>query len=230
MPVARNQLARQLTKPGTAALSDALGKCGAMNHEVQCVSANPRMAGPACTVRVHTADILMIGKALSDCPKHHVLVIAGQAEKNVALWGELTTLAALRKGLAGVVIDGAVRDIASIRRSRLPVFARAVVPAAGGAEYVGEIGVAVQCAGQVVRPGDWLIGDDDGVVVIPDEKLQATLETAQRIIAAEREIERAIRSGADLGRLIRSQEVIEQKQSQISIPQLRAESRKTRSR
>jgi regulator of RNase E activity RraA len=230
MPVARNQLARQLTKPGTAALSDALGKCGAMNHEVQCVSANPRMAGPACTVRVHTADILMIGKALSDCPKHHVLVIAGQAEKNVALWGELTTLAALRKGLAGVVIDGAVRDIASIRRSRLPVFARAVVPAAGGAEYVGEIGVAVQCAGQVVRPGDWLIGDDDGVVVIPGEKLQATLETAQRIIAAEREIERAIRSGVDLGRLIRSQEVIEQKQSQISIPQLRAESRKTRSR
>ena len=70
------------------------------------------MAGPAYTVRVHTADILMIGKALSDCPRHHVLVIAGDGEKNVALWGELTTLAAQRKRLAGVVIDGAVRDFA----------------------------------------------------------------------------------------------------------------------
>ena len=192
MTVARHEL----LKPGTAALSDALGKCGAMDHEVRCMSANPRMAGPAYTVRVHTADILMIGKALSDCPRHHVLVIAGQADRNVALWGELTTLAALRKRLAGVVIDGAVRDIAKIRR--------------------------VQCGGEVVRPGDWLIGDDDGVVVIPAEKLQPTLETAQRIVAAEREIERAIRNGADLGRLLRSQQIIEQKQSEIFIPQLRA--------
>src|ERR1051325_3728067 len=180
MPVAR----KQLLKPGTAALSDALGKCGAMNHEVQCVSASPKMAGPAYTGRVHTADILMIGKALSDCPRDHILVIAGQADENVALWGELTTLAALRKRLAGVVIDGAVRDIARIRRRSLPVFARAVVPTGGAAEYLGEIGVAVQCGGQVVPPGDCLIGDDDGVVVIPAEKLHRTLETGQRIVAA----------------------------------------------
>jgi 3-hexulose-6-phosphate synthase/6-phospho-3-hexuloisomerase len=220
MLLARNQL----LKPGTAALSDALGKCGAMNHEVRCVSANPKMAGPAYTVRVHTADILMIGKALSDCPRDHILVIAGQADENVALWGELTTLAALRKRLAGVVIDGAVRDIAKIRRSALPVFARAVVPAAGGAQYLGEIGVSVQCGGQVVRPGDWLVGDDDGVVVIPAEKLQRTLETAQRIVVAEREIERAIRKGVDLGHLLGSEEIIRRKQSEIFIPQLGAAS------
>jgi len=182
------------------------------------------MAGPAHTVRIHTADILMIGKALSECPRHHVLVIAGHGETDVALWGELTTLAAQRKRLAGVVIDGAVRDIASIRRSPLPVFARGVVPTGGGAEYLGEIGVAVQCAGQVVRPGDWLVGDDDGVIVIPAEKLQGTLATAQRIVEAERGIERAIRKGTDLGRLLRSQEIIERKQSEIFLPQLRAAS------
>ena len=134
----------------------------------------------------------------------------------------------MRKRLAGVVIDGAVRDIANIRRSALPVFARAVTPAGGGAEYLGEIGVAVQCGGQVVRPGDWLIGDDDGVVVIPAERLPSTLETARRIVAAEREIERAIRNGADLGRLLRSQEIITQKQSGIFLPQLRAASRPER--
>ena len=68
----------------TALLSDALGKAGAMDHEIKCVSANCRMAGPAATLRVHTADILMVGKAVSMCPKGCVLVIDGQGELNTA--------------------------------------------------------------------------------------------------------------------------------------------------
>ncbi|MBI3471732.1 MAG: RraA family protein [Candidatus Solibacter usitatus] len=197
-----------------------------MDHDMQCLSANPKMAGPAYTVRVHPADILMIATGLSECPRGHTLVIDGQGELNTALWGELTTLAALRKGLAGVVIDGAVRDIGKIRRSRLPVFARAVVPNGGGAEYPGELGVAVTCGGQVVRSGDWLVGDEDGVVVIPLEKVRQTLLMARRIIAAERKIERAIRGGEDLVRLLRSQETIQRKESEVFIPQLRAERRR----
>jgi 3-hexulose-6-phosphate synthase/6-phospho-3-hexuloisomerase len=180
------------------------------------------MAGPAYTVRVHTADILMVTAALSQCPKGHVLVIDGQGELNTALWGELTTLSALLKGLAGVVIDGAVRDSRTISRSRLPVFARAVVPNAGGGEYVAELNVAVQCGGQVVRPGDWVVGDEDGVVVVPAERLPDAIAIAQRIIAAEKELERAIRRGEDLGDLLRSQEVIDRKKSDVFLPQLRA--------
>ena len=217
--------AQQLLKLGAAALSDAMSKSGAMDHGMQCVSANPNMAGPACTVRVHTADILMIGRALSVCPRGHVLVIDGRGELNTALWGELTTLAALRKGLAGIVIDGAVRDAAVVGKSKLPVFARAVVPNAGGAEYLGEIDVAVQCGRQVIRPGDWLVGDRDGVVVVPKEGLDATIQTARRIVAAEKRIERAIRNGEDLGRLLQCQAVIERKKSEVSIPQLRAVTR-----
>src|ERR1700704_3258983 len=128
-----------------ALLSDALGKSGGMDHYMQCFSANCRMAGPAFTLRVHTADILMVGKALSDCPAGHVLVIDGQGELNTALWGAITTDCARLKGLAGVVIDGAIRDVAQIRRNPLPVFARAAVPNAGGAEYKGEIGIPVRC-------------------------------------------------------------------------------------
>jgi regulator of RNase E activity RraA len=82
---------------GTAALSDALNKSGALDHDMRCQSANAHMAGPAFTVRVHPADILMVAKALSDCPQGKVLVIDGQGELNTALWGELTTLAALHK-------------------------------------------------------------------------------------------------------------------------------------
>ena len=143
-----------LLKLGAGPISDALGKTGAMDHEIRPRSANPRMAGPAFTVRVHTADILMVSKALSECPKGSVLVIDGHGERNTALWGGLTTAAAHRKGLAGIVVDGAIRDIAEIRRSRLPVFARAVVANAGGAEYAGELDIPVQCGGVVVSPGD----------------------------------------------------------------------------
>ena len=157
----------RLGRIGAGPMSDALGKTGAMSHEVRPRSRNPRMAGPAFTVRIHTADILMVGKALSECPKDHVLVIDGHGECNTALWGGLTTQAALAKGVAGVVIDGAIRDSAEIARSRLPVFARAIVAGAGGAEYTGELQAPVQCGGVVVNPGDWLVGDEDGVVAIP---------------------------------------------------------------
>ena len=219
--------ATALMSVGTAALSDAMDKSGALDHGMRCVSGKARMAGEAFTVRVHTADILMVAKALSECGKGDVLVIDGRGELNTALWGELTTLAALRKGLAGVVIDGAVRDIAAIRRSPLPVFARAVVPNAGGAEYLGELNVAVQCGGQVIRPRDWVIGDDDGVVVVPAEHM-SRVQGARRNKSsqAEKLLEQEIRKGADLGRLLRIQEVIERKQSEVFIPQLRSHSAK----
>ncbi|MDX1984544.1 MAG: RraA family protein [Bryobacteraceae bacterium] len=208
---------------GAAAISDALGKRGAMDHDMQCRSANPAMAGPAFTVRVHTADILMISRALSDCPKGHVLVIDAQGELNTAVWGELTTYRAHYKGLAGVVIDGALRDAAKIAQSPLPVYARAVVPNGGGAEYLGEINVTVSCGGQVVHPGDWLIGDRDGVVVIPAALLDETLALAARIVKAEKALERAILKGADLGTLLHVAEKIERKRGEIFIPQLGAE-------
>ncbi len=215
-------LRSRIRKLGAGALSDALGKAGAMDHDMQCRSANPRMAGPAFTVRVHTADILMVGKALSECPAGHVLVVDGQGEKNTALWGGLTTMAAHRKRLEGVVIDGAVRDMADIRRSRLPVFARAVAPNAGGAEYAGEIGVAVQCGGAAVMPGDWIVGDDDGVVVVPAGRLAEAAAVAARILAAERVIARQIRAGRDIGVILKCDEALARKKASTFLPQLRA--------
>ena len=192
-----------------------------MDHEIRPRSANPRMAGPAFTVRVHTADILMVSKALSECPKGSVLVVDGRGERNTALWGGLTTAAALRKGLAGIVVDGAVRDIAEIRRSRLPVFARAVVANAGGAEYTGELDVPVQCGGIVVTPGDWLVGDEDGVVVIPIGRLDEAIRIGNSIVEAEKRIAGAIAAGKDLGKVLRVDEVLAAKAKEIFVPQLR---------
>ena len=212
---------KRLMKCGTGPISDALGKGGAMDHGMRPWSGNAKMAGPAYTAQVHTADILMVSKALAECPAGHVLVIDGHGERNTALWGGLTTLSAHLKGLAGVVIDGAIRDLVDIRGSQLPVFARAVVPNAGGAEYVGKLQVPVACGGTVVNPGDWLVGDDDGVVVIPAAQLEETLEKAERIVRAEKKIAKAIRSGVEVATLLRVDELIEEKAKKVFIPQLR---------
>jgi RraA family protein len=212
---------RRLLALRPALLSDALGKAGAMDHDMRCWSANCRMAGPAATLRVHTADILMVGKALSECPKGSVLVIDGQGELNTALWGAITTECARRKGVEGVVIDGAIRDVAQIRRDKLPVFARAAVPNAGGAEYRGEIGIPIQCAGAVVSPGDWIISDEDGVVVVPQASLNAALALAERLRKVEVRILNRVRSGEDLAALLRYDELLESKTATGGLPQMR---------
>ena len=205
----------------TGLLSDALGKTSAMDHGIQCRSANCLMAGPAFTVRVHTADILMVGKAVSDCPPGSVLVIDGHGECNTALWGGIITQAARLKGLAGVVIDGAIRDSAEIREDPLPVFARAIVPNAGGAEYAGEIAITVQCGGLAVNLGDWVVGDDDGVTVVPSTKLETTLSAAEALRGVEEKIAAQVARGRDLGELLRYDEVIDAKRRAGALPQLR---------
>jgi RraA family protein len=216
-----SRLVKEIRTIRTSLLSDALGKGGAMDHDMQCLSANCRMAGPAVTVRVHTADILMVGITLSHCPKGSVLVIDGQGELNTALWGEVTTLAARLKGLQGVVIDGAIRDLYKIRHDKLPVFARAVVPNAGGVQYAGEFQVPVQCGGVVVHPGDWVVGDEDGVVVVPQDRLESVIEAAKRLAVVEKKIEDEVAKGKDLATLLRYHELLEKKTSEGVLPQMR---------
>jgi 3-hexulose-6-phosphate synthase/6-phospho-3-hexuloisomerase len=148
-------------------------------------------------------------------------VIDGQGELNTALWGEVTTLAARLKGLRGVVIDGAIRDLYRIQRDPLPIFARAVVPNAGGAQYPGEINIPVQCGGVIVKPGDWVAGDEDGVVVVPAERLEVVFETAQRLAIVEKKIEQAVRQGRDLAELLRYPEALADKSKQGVLPQMR---------
>lgn len=219
MPV-KTSPAKQLMKIGAATLSDALNKTSAMDHEMRPRSAGVRMAGPAFTVRLHPADILMVAPALAACPPAHVLVIDGRGERNTALWGEITTEAALSKGLAGVVIDGAIRDSGAVARSPLPVFARAIVPNAGGAEYPGQLDVTVSCGGVVVHPGDWVVGDEDGITVVPAQLLPAVVVRAQAIVAAEARIIRRMRQGQELVTILGLDEKLARKRESNLIPQL----------
>ena len=191
---------------------------------MQCRSAKPEMAGPAFTVRVHTADILMVAAGAFAMPQGPRARHRRPGRVEHGALGRVDDVgSAAQRAWPELLSTVRFATAATISRSRFPVFARAVVPNAGGAEYVGELNVTVQCGGQVVRPGDWMVGDEDGVVVIPAERLPDAIGTAERIVAAEKEHsnEPFVR-GADLGELLRCQEVIERKRSEVFLPQLRA--------
>src|SRR5438270_547508 len=128
---------------------------------------------------------------------------------------------ARRKRVEGVVIDGAIRDVGEIRRSPVPVFAAAAVPNAGGAEYVGETGIVIQCAGAVVSPGDWVVSDEDGIVIVPASRLNTVLERAEALLSVERSISAEVRKGQDLATLLRYDELIKNKGISGGLPQMR---------
>ncbi|MBU4133903.1 bifunctional hexulose-6-phosphate synthase/ribonuclease regulator, partial [bacterium] len=115
-----------------------------------------------------------------------------------AVWGELATHSALQKGLGGIVIHGAVRDTADIKKMKLPVFASLVTPQAGEPKGFGEIGVPVVISGVRIKTGDWIIGDDDGVVVIPKEKAAEFTNRAMDVLERENRIREEIKEGSTL--------------------------------
>ncbi|NOR48073.1 MAG: bifunctional hexulose-6-phosphate synthase/ribonuclease regulator, partial [Methanosarcinaceae archaeon] len=158
-----------LTRVSTPNVSDAMHRKGAM-HGLFPVNPGLKMVGPAVTVQTFEGDWAKTVEAIDTAQSGDVIVIYNGGSDRVAPWGELATLSCLNKGVSGVVIDGAVRDIDDIRRLEFPVYARAVVPNAGEPKGFGEINAEISCAGQTVRPGDYIVGDDNGIVVVPKER------------------------------------------------------------
>jgi 3-hexulose-6-phosphate synthase/6-phospho-3-hexuloisomerase len=113
----------------------------------------------------------------------------------------MATLSSVQRGLGGVVIDGAIRDTMNIRDMKFPAFAKMVTPVAGEPKGQGMIGVPVRIGGQYIRTGDWIVGDDDGVVVIPQEKLVEVANRAQVVLEKEERTMAEIEDGSTLGQV-----------------------------
>lgn len=168
----------------TSTLADNQNRLG-IARGIAPVAPGLRLAGPAFTVRVAPADNLLVHKALDVAAAGDVLVVDGYGCESHALFGELLALHARRRGLAGVVVDGYVRDVAGIRACGLPVFARGACPAGPYKNGPGEIGHPIVCGGLVVQPGDLVVGDDDGLVVV--SAVDAAAVVAAAALQAERE-------------------------------------------
>ncbi len=181
-------------------ISDAMHRKGAMNG-IFSLCGDVKMIGQAVTVQTFAGDWAKPVEAIDVAGSGDVIVINNDAGTHVAPWGELATMSCVTKGIAGVVIDGAVRDVDDIRRLQFPVFAKAIVPNAGEPKGLGEINAEISCCGQVVRPGDWIIGDESGVVVVPKERAYEVARRALEVKKTEERIREEIRRGSTLSQV-----------------------------
>ncbi len=181
----------------TPNISDAMLRKGAMQG-ILSICGDVKMAGKAITVQTFAGDWAKPVEAIDLAGPGDVIVINNDGGVHVAPWGELATRSCMEKGVAGVVIDGAVRDADDIRRLGYPVFARAIVPNAGEPKGFGEINAEIGCCGQVVRPGDWIAGDLNGIVVIPRERAYEVARRAREVQKNEERIREEISRGGTL--------------------------------
>lgn len=181
----------------TPNLSDAMHRKGAMSGIVP-VCGDLKMAGPAITVRTIPGDWAKPVEAIDRAAPGDVIVIDSGGARDISPWGELATLSCRERRVAGVVLDGMVRDVDDIRTIGLPVFARGVVPNAGDPKGLGEINIEVRCGGRTVRPGDYIIGDANGVVVVPKERAAEIARRALEVRRSEDRIREEIRRGSTL--------------------------------
>ena len=178
-----------------AILADVAGRRGALHGRIQALRPRMKLAGPAFTVEVRPGDNLMIHAAMSLAKPGDVLVIDGKGDLTAALMGTIMMTACQQLGIAGVVIDGAVRDTLEIDEMNFPVFAAGFNPNGPTKNCPGRIGHPVTLGGVTVHPGDFIIGDADGVVVVEREKIESLLPAAAKKVADEAARIAAIKQG-----------------------------------
>ena len=177
-------------------LADADKGLRVMDAGVQRLNPGRKLVGTARTV-VAREDFMSVMVALDEARPGEVLVIDTRGSRRAVL-GELFSLEAARRGLAGIVVDGPVRDVVTLRQLDLPVYARSQTPLAGTLCQLQPTQVPVSCGGVQVCPGDILLGDDDGIVVITADELAALLPAAEAIEARERAVIARIQAGENL--------------------------------
>ena len=195
-----DNLFEAFSRVSTCNISDAFHKQGIVLGLTPYIKHKQKMIGRALTVQTTNGDWAKPVEAIDHVKKGDVIVVdVGGAP--VAVWGELASNSAMIMGANGIVIDGAIRDIDDILDLGFPAFARSCVPNAGEPKGYGGIGIEIKIGGQVVRTGDWIIGDENGLIVVPEEK---AVEVANRALAVhenENRTREEIRRGSTLSKV-----------------------------
>ncbi|HDD57051.1 MAG TPA: 3-hexulose-6-phosphate synthase [Thermoplasmatales archaeon] len=196
-----DELKKVFSMVSTPNISDAMHRKGAMKG-IRPIKAGFHMVGKALTVSTMDGDWAKPIEAIDKADSETVLVIDVKGGET-AVWGELATWSARIKGLAGIVIDGAVRDLDDLLQMDVPIFCRHISSNAGEPKGFGEIGAEIICGGERVRTGDWIIGDDSGVVVVPQERAQEIANRALDVKEHEDRIREEIKRGGSLGKVLK---------------------------
>jgi 3-hexulose-6-phosphate synthase/6-phospho-3-hexuloisomerase len=191
------ELFMQVSTPN---ISDAMHRKGVMQG-IKPLFENIKLVGKAVTVQTFEGDWAKPVEA-TDVAKAGEVIVVYAGSKDVAIWGELASWSCKQKDIAGIVIDGAVRDVAEIKRLRFPVFAKYAVSNAGEPKGFGELNAEITCGGQEVEPGDWIIGDDNGVVVVPKAHAYEIARRAKEVWKNEERVREEIKRGKTLSQVL----------------------------
>ncbi|MXP65399.1 RraA family protein [Roseomonas sp. M0104] len=186
-------LAERAAKLPAANIGDVMNRMQAMRGGFQPYGGRRSVAGPALTVRVRPGDNLMLHRAIDLAQPGDVVVCDGGGDLSIAVAGDLMCSHAAARGIAALVIDGAVRDIRELAAMQLGVWARGATPAGPYKDGPGEIGHPLACGGLVVSPGDLIVADEDGVVVVPLAAAETVIVAAEAHAAKEAATTAAIR-------------------------------------
>ncbi len=208
-PAAR--LVQGFSEQSTATVHEAMGRRGAMHSSIRPLFSGMRACGSALTVKCQAGDNLMLLKALDMAEAGDVLAVDTGQVTEEGPWGEMTTIQAVIKGVAGLVIDGCVRDSMAIREHGFPVFCRGVSIVGTAKETVGYINHPISCGNTLVNPGDIILADEDGVVVIPLDEAEEILKKSQERVAKEARLVERMRAGESLFAITGLQELLDRK-------------------
>ena len=193
---AEGELVEQFRGLASANISDIQGRQNTFDARIKPVYAPMApLCGPAFTVKARPGDNLLATKAIHMAQPGDVIVISGGYDMNLSVWGGVMSTMAAKKGIAGVLTDGLVRDVAETRAAGLPVFAIGLTPVGPTKEGVGQINTPVSCGGVIVNPGDIIVGDEDGAVVVRREEAEAVLKRTHARMELERTWFEAIARG-----------------------------------
>jgi 4-hydroxy-4-methyl-2-oxoglutarate aldolase len=188
--------ARQVTVSDAHEAMGVLARSALMTPRMRPLNRGLRIAGPAVTAFCAPGDNLMMHRALYLAQPGDVLVVVSHSEDSGAQWGDVAAQYAAHKGLAGVIVQGCIRDTDVLEQMRFPVWSTRISPARPGKSGHGMVNTPVSCGGVIVHPGDLIIADGDGVLAIPRADADWVLQGAVRRMQREEEAGKAIRAGA----------------------------------
>ncbi|AIF66949.1 S-adenosylmethionine: 2-demethylmenaquinone methyltransferase [Terribacillus saccharophilus] len=180
-----NELIERAKKLNTTLLADVMGCTGSLDYRIKPVSTGMEFVGTALTVSLRPGDNLFLHQAIYSAKKGHVLMVDGKGHTNNAYLGELMASSAQAIGIEGIVIDGLVRDKKALEKLKFPIYSKGFNPNGPFKDGPGEINEVISCGGIRVAPGDLVVGDDDGVVVVPANLIDEVLRKATEKLSYE---------------------------------------------